>query len=297
MSGHSRNAPCGCLEREKYFFKIQVLVMKRTDRFTLGMAILMAITVLISPGCGLRHVKEDLKSLSEADKLLAQIEQKNAGVTSFKGVGRIKFRNQGKLQISRGLWAGIKPHQFRIEILNPARQPAVSIASDGKWLYLLSHSDGRLHKERVDKSKTASADLNKFISAPVTIDDIIILLSGGVPLRPCHESFLKPDPSGKGYVIVLKKKWRGVIEKIYLDEKKADVRQVEIYNLNGLVYRASLYKNGLKNRQSEDGVRRLPQSIIITNRDGLALQIDVDRFWVNVPVSTAMFALSPPSTD
>ena len=256
------------------------------DLYTIhvGMVMLMAITVLISPGCGLRHVKGSLEALSEANKLLAQIEQKNAGVTSFKGVGRIKFRNQGKLQISRGLWAGIKPHQFRIEILNPARQPAVSIASDGKWLYLLSHRSGKFHKEEAE-----DADLEKFISAPITINDIVTFLSGGVPLHPFHEAFLKPDSSGNGYVIVLKKRWRGVIEKIYLDKNKVNVRQVEVYNLNGLVYRASL--------QSEDGVRRLPQSIVITNRDGLALQIDVDKFWMNVPVSTAMFVLSPQRVD
>ena len=186
--------------------------MKRTDHFTLWTVMLMIITVQISPGCSLRHSKKDTAepvieaTLSEADKLIAQIEQKNANITTFKGIGRIKFRNKGKLQISRSLWAGIKPHKFRIEILNPARQPAVSIASDGKWLYLLSHSKGQLYKERTAKSKTESADLSKFISTPVTIDDIIILLSGGVPLRPYHKAFLKPDPSGKGYVIVLKKK-------------------------------------------------------------------------------------------
>jgi len=280
--------------------------MKRTNRLTLWMVMLMIITVWIGPGCSLRHAKKDTakpvvgETLSEADKLIAQIEQKNVDITTFKGVGQIKFRSKGKLQISRSLWAGIKPHKFRIEILNPARQPAVSIASDGNWLYLLSHSEGRLYKERVANSKTESADLSKFISAPVTIDDIIILLSGGVPLRPYHKAFLKPDPSGKGYVIVLKKRWRGVIEKIYLDEKKAGVRQVEIYNLNGLVYRASLYKNGHKKGQSVDGFM-LPPSynkvIVITNGDGLALQIDVDKYWGNIPVSTAMFVLRPPSVD
>ncbi len=247
----------------------------------------MAITILISPGCGLRHVKEELETLSEADKLLAQIDQKNADVTSFKGIGQIKFRKQGKLQVSRGLWAGIKPHQFRIEILNPARLPAASIASDGKWLYLLSYSSGRFHKEHAK-----GADLGKFISTPITINDIVTLLSGGVPLRSYHEAFLKPEPSGKGYIIVLKKGWRGVIEKVYLDEKKARVRHVEVYNLTGMVYRASFYGN----IQSADGLR-FPQSVVITNRDGLVLQIDVDKYWVNIPVSTAMFVLIPMSTE
>jgi len=284
--------------------------MKRTDHFTLWMVMLMIITVQISQGCSLRHSKKDTvkpvvgETLFEADKLIDRIEKKNADITTFKGVGKIKFRSRGKLQISRSLWAGIKPHKFRIEILNPARQPGVSIASDGKWLYLLSHREGQLYKERAAKSKTESADLSKFISTPVTIDDIIILLSGGAPLRPYHKAFLKPDPSGKGYVIVLKKRWGGVIEKIYLDEKKADVHQVEVYNLNGLVYRASLYKNGHKNghknRQSVDGFMLPPSHkkvIAITNGDGLALQIDVDKYWVNIPVSTAMFDLSPPSVD
>jgi len=268
------------------FLKIQVLVMKRSVSFISGMAILMAITVLISPGCGLRHAKNELATPSEADELLAQIEQKNNDVTTFKGVGRIKFRSQGKLQTSRSLWAGMKPLQFRIEILNPARQPAASIASDGKWLYLLSHGSGQFHKQRAQ-----DADMNQFISVPVTIDDIITLLAGGVPLHSFHEAFLKPDSSGKGYVIVLKKKWRGVVEKIYLDENKADVRHVEIYNLKGLVYRV-VYSN----RQRAHGFM-LPKNIVVTTRNGLALQMDVDKYWVNIPVSTAMFVLSPQRVD
>ncbi len=265
------------------FQNIRSWVMKRTDCFMLGMAILMAITVLISPGCGPRHVKKDLETPSETDKLLTWIEQKNAAFSTFKGVGQIKFRSQGKLQISRGLWAGIKPHQFRIEILNPARQPAASIASDGQWLYLLSHGSGQFHKEPAE-----NANLSKFISTPVSISDIITLLSGGVPLRSYHKAVLKQDPSGKGYVIVLKKRWGGVIEKIYLDEKKADVHQVEVYNLNGLVYRV-IYNN----RQSVDGFM-LPKNIVITNRKELSLQMDVDKYWVDIPVSTAMFVLRPP---
>jgi len=250
----------------------------------------MTVTVLISPGCGLRHVKKESEIPSEAEKLISQIKQKNAHFTTFKGVGQLKFQSQGKLQISRGVWAGIKPHKFRIEILNPAQQPAASIASDGKWLYLLAHHEGRLHKERAQ-----NANLSKFISAPVTIDDIITLLSGGTPLHSYHKATLKPDPSGKGYVIVLKKRWRGVIEKIYLDEKKANVRQVEVYNLNGLVYRACFYKYRHKNRQSTDGFM-LPKRVVVTNRNGLALQMDVDKYWVNIPVSTAMFILRQPST-
>ncbi|MDM8543981.1 outer membrane lipoprotein carrier protein LolA [Desulfococcaceae bacterium HSG9] len=261
----------------------------------------MIIAIFISSGCGLRYGKKDTTKpaigvpLSEVDKLLAQIEQKNAEVTTFKGVGRIKFRRQGKLHISRGLWAGIKPDKFRMEILNPARQPAASIVSDGKWLYLLSYSSGQFHKESTD-----NADLSKFISTPVRISDIITLLSDGIPLHSYHEAFLKPDSSGTGYIIVLKKRWRGVIEKIYLDEKKTDVRQVEIYNLNGLVYRVSLYRNRHKNKQSADGFRLPPgydKAIVITNRDGPVLQIDVDKYWVNIPVSTAIFVLNPPSAE
>ncbi len=126
---------------------------------------------------------------------------------------------------------------------------------------------------------------------PVTISEIITLLSGGVPLRPYQRAYLKPNPNGKGWVIVLKKRWRGVVEKLFLDEKKERVRQIEVYNLGGLVYRASYQKERLYN-----GLR-LPQKIVVSNRDEVAFQMDVDKYWVNVHVSTAMFHLKPKTTE
>lgn len=264
---------------------------KRMAVYILRILMIMIMAFSIMTGCGLRRTVQETPETqvadhrSEAEELIGRIKRQNEAITAFKGVGRIRYLSQGKLHVNRGAWAGIKPNKFRIEILNPARQPAASIASDGQWLCLLSHHEGRFHKERAE-----DADLSKLIAMPVTISEIITLLSGGVPLRPYQRAYLKPNPNGKGWVIVLKKRWRGVVEKFFLDEKKERVRQVEVYNLGGLVYRVNYQK-----QRSFNGVR-LPQRIVVSNRDEVAFQMDVDRYWVNVPVSTAMFQLKPPPT-
>ena len=95
--------------------------------------------------------------------------------------------------------------------------------------------------------------------------------------------------SGKGYVLVLKRRWWGVTEKIFLDETKSRVRQTEFYNRSGsLVYLARFDE-----MQTINGYR-VPALLSITNGEGIDLQLVVNRYWADVDVSPSMFVLNPP---
>ena len=58
-------------------------------------------------------------------------------------------------------------------------------------------------------------------------------------MREHHSALIERQDSGSGYVLVLKRRWWGVTEKIFLDENKSQVHQIQFFNRSGsLIYLA-----------------------------------------------------------
>ena len=90
--------------------------------------------------------------------------------------------------------------------------------------------------------------------------------------------------------MVLKKRWQGTIEKIYLNENKSDIIAIEIFKPDGsLKYRAAF-----KTMQHIKGYQ-VPLKLVISNDDGSGFMLDIERYLADVVVSPSMFALSPPN--
>ncbi len=94
-----------------------------------------------------------------------------------------------------------------------------------------------------------------------------------------------------GVIVVseLKGRWQGVIQKIYLDETNTTVQKLEMFNLNGsLTYAAELDR-----RKTLSGFS-IPFRLRLFNTEQLVFALTVERCWVNIPVETAVFTLTPP---
>lgn len=218
----------------------------------------------------------------EARTLLLNLQNKNYHLKTFKGIGNFKLWDKGKLQAARLAWIGFKPEKLRLEILAVSGQPAVSIANNGSWLYFLSHSPHRFYKKRSTK-----ADLKRLISIPITYGDVIALLVGRAPIHEYNTASIIRNEAGDGYVLVLKKRWQGIIEKIYLDEKKTAVRKVEMFDSRGsLVYMAVFEKMQTINKY------QVPLKLVISN-DDIVFQLDIEKYWADIVVSPSMFVLNP----
>ena len=174
--------------------------------------------------------------------------------------------------------------KLRIEIRTISGQPAASLANDGQWLYLHLHQEQRYHKRR-----STGRNLETIFSIPVEFRDIVDLLAGRVPVRDHHRVSISTNPAQEGYILVLSRKWRGDIEKIYLDKEKARVDQIELLDHQGSV----VYRVKFEARQRVGGFL-IPTALIITNQKGDRLRIDMERFWPNAAVLPSMFVLSPP---
>jgi len=88
---------------------------------------------------------------------------------------------------------------------------------------------------------------------------------------------------------VLKRRWWGVTEKIFLDETKSRVYQTEFYSRSGSL----IYLVRFDEMQTIDGYQ-VPTALGITNGDDIDLQLVVSRYWADVDVSASMFVLKPP---
>jgi len=254
-----------------------------------NMMCLLCAAVLLAGCAGLFRQPEDpleLAARAEAQGVISFLSNQNRELKNYKGIGKIKVRqNQATRIDERIAWVASGTAKLNIVVL-VSGHPAIKMASDGKWFYYYEVREGKPFYKKIPASDD---NLKRVTAIPVKTSDIIHLLAGRVPLREHHSAVLERQASGKGYVLVLKRRWWGVTEKIFLDETKARVQHIEFYNRSGsLVYRA-----GFDEMQMIGGYQ-VPASLSITNGDDLDLQLVVNRYWANVDVSPSMFVLNPP---
>jgi hypothetical protein len=207
-------------------------------------------------------------------------------LNSFKGLGKIKVWQNGQQKIDeRVAWIGSERNKLSI-VLMISGYPAVKMACDGKWFYYYEVGEG---KPIYRKIPATEASLKHLISIPVQAGDILDLLAGRVPVREHDSVILSKQDAGQGFVMVLKKRWWGITEKIYLDEDKLRVRSIEYYNRTGsLIYRARFDE-----MQMVNGFQ-VPARLSISNGEDADFQLDVYRYYTDVPVTASMFVLNPP---
>lgn len=219
----------------------------------------------------------------EIQHILTSLQQRNQQIDSFKGIGQAKLRENSRRMSSRIAWAGAKEGKLRIDILAASGQPVASLASDGHFLYLLSHFDQRYHKKRA-----RNASLRPILKLPIKTNDLITLLRGRVPVVEHQYADLRPKPTGSGYVLILKKPWYGTVEKIYLDETKRTVTSVDFMRNNDLLFRVSYAGN-----QAIEGFQ-IPKTVTVSNGDAIHFELRIDRYWVNPVLSSQLFVIQPP---
>ena len=224
----------------------------------------------------------DTATIIEIDNLLSNIRLKNRDLKTFKGIGKITFwEKDNECITSRIAWVGSDPELIRIAILNISGQPLLSLANDGQWFYFLSHTDNSFYKKRSSYSV-----LEKVIQIPLKPVEMISFLAGRIPLYEYHTANITRNKK-QGYVIVLKKSGN-VIQKIYLNEDKKNVRKVEMFDKNGnFLY--SLEIAGLQKINEY----HVPVQIIASSDNGNGFKIDIHKYWTDVSVNPSMFVLTP----
>jgi hypothetical protein len=250
----------------------------------------MLFLLVYFAGCsGLSREKQlplDAAAKAEAQAVLANLSRHNAGLNNFKGKGKIKVWQKGRLKFREKVyWVGSETSKISIVLLIGG-YPAVKMASDGKWFYYYEVGEG---KPIYKKIAASDASLKRIISIPIQTDDVLSLIAGRVPIREYHRAILERQDAKPGYVLILEKRWWGITEKIYLDQTKTQAQQVEFYSRSGsLIYRARFDQ-----MQTINGYR-VPARLSITNGTDADFELEINAFWTDVAVTPSMFVLQPP---
>ena len=232
-------------------------------------------------------IKPDSKSTAAMDPgpVFAHLEQTNAGLTSFKGIGKIKIWKQGGLQSTRVVWAGYQTEKLRLEILGAGGRPFSSVVYDGSQLSLSLHSERRFYQKY-----TRQANLNRLISMPVTVPDVLSILAGRVPLLKNATMTIESASSGKQVVLLLKKGWiKKQTGKIYLREDMKTVWKYELFQgKDTLLYRVEFLS------RKPYGDYQLPDVLLFSDDLQTRIRIDVDKIWPDAKLPPSVFVLEPP---
>jgi hypothetical protein len=253
--------------------------------------IIPLIAALFITGCAVFKPARELE-ITPADKvnkvqdLLAVLKTKNDSLKNFKGIGNIQIRQNARLQLDQRIaWIGEKPLKISIAVL-VSGYPAVKLATDGKWLYYLEvHGQDTTFQ----KFKASDPSLKKLISIPIASSDVITLLAGQIPMPEFDSASLIEEKAPPGYVLVLKKKWWGVRQKIYYDQSLSEVRRVDVFHRSGSLK----YRVEIERLQSVNGFQ-VPLKLRLRTPEGADCLLHIDRYWVNVDPLPEVFVLTPP---
>ena len=262
--------------------------ISRSDLRPVSIIVLVAVLLAACGGLSRKTSKpEDLAAMAEARTVLLALSRHNEKLINFKGIGKIKVWHKGEKKIDEKIaWIGSETFKISIVVLISG-YPAIKIASDGKWVY---YYEIRKEKPLYVKYPATDATLQRIVSVPIKISDIITLLAGRTPLREHHSALLQRQDSGNGYVLTLKKRWYGIVEKIYLAEDKKQVRQIEFFNRSGsLIYRARFDEMQAVNAY------RVPARLNISSDMSMGFQLVVQKYETGIPVFPSMFVLKPPN--
>jgi hypothetical protein len=269
-------------------------MMKTTrfsNRFLVRSALwgVLILAGLIPVGCATLPESAEVSSAvtsQEARAVLEGLQATNEKLKNFKGIGRLTIKRDGKIQMDdRVAWIGSEPLRLSV-VLFASGFPAIRMASDGEWLY---YQDGQAPGLPVKKIRTSDPDFERLLSIPIQSSDILALLRGRIPIRDHRAARLQALASGNGYVLLLERIW-GVHQKIFLDERKTEVQQIEVYDISGNV----VFQANFLEMQRVEGYR-VPSRLVISNHQTRAMvQLVVEKFWADIPITPSMFVLEPP---
>ena len=219
---------------------------------------------------------------TRAERLLARLYHRNQTLKTFKGIGNIRIWNAGGFQSARIAWLGSMEGRLRVEILGPAGRPLMKMAYDGNCFSYYS-----MDTQSVSRHRLSNPSLDRVIDVPVTIQELVFYLAGRFPVYAHSEVEMRRPDAAAGDQLILRRFWRGMVEKITLSPDHQSVSAVRIYDGGKPAYTAQLSDY----RQVEGFA--VPGRIAFTNGGAAGFVIQMHRYWPNVSVEDQQFVISP----
>jgi len=206
--------------------------------------------------------------------LLASLKERTNQITSFKGIGKLILMVKDERQTTRVAWIGSQPGNLRVQTLGPWGQPNVTFLINGSTFYLYAHAENRCFK-----GKATARNLSHLVSVPVRAEDLFVVFSGQVPVLPFRHAKIRRSEEEGRWCLALYKKWGKLVERMWITDGGKTVEAIEVFDGRGHLH----YRAAFNHVQEVEGLE-VPQGIIISNKQGPVLSLQVERFWTNVHI-------------
>ena len=276
-------------------------VKKRFPFFLVQTLHLMLLLFCLS-GCGVSNDSLALYSTDDlfykSSALISRIKAINSTIETCKGTGWITLKNETQSNRFRLAWATKGPDRLRVSLLS-AGHPIETIIADGKRVRFISHT-GRHPVHTIHK---ANPSLEKALTIPVSVQDIITIFSGKIPIRAFDTAqqveitYGTERMSGSetrqivtDRMVLLKQNNRNV-EKIVLTPK-GTVVSYALYDSQAFGTGTGSEITVLHNRLKRFDGFLIPIEIHFSDREGRFVAVEISKYFPNIPVKESTFDLT-----
>ena len=206
----------------------------------------------------------------------------NQGLIDLKGIGQMKLHRSNQSTSARMAWAGTFPDKLRMDIMGSPGVNLVTLASNGKYVYLKLYQENRFYKKDNEK-----ALFKGIVNIPITVREVVQILGGKIPIAP-HRSAVLKDIDSDHTILELIDRWGNTCQRIFLSKKQGWPTGFEMVKPDGAVsYRTKIAE--MMNLQRF----KVPKHLVLSNTNGDRFELEVEKYWVNQPLPLSRFSLHP----
>jgi hypothetical protein len=118
-------------------------------------------------------------SQKEAARLIARLKTQGDEVTSFQGLGKLRFKEGEQESEANLLAVGSRPFRVRLEISHPWGKPLFFVVANNKYTQAVSFVE-----KKVFRGEWSRLPVRPFSVLTLDLNSLWMVLSGGVPILP-----------------------------------------------------------------------------------------------------------------
>ncbi|MFO7884520.1 MAG: hypothetical protein R6U68_06840 [Desulfobacteraceae bacterium] len=218
---------------------------------------------------------------AKAVDLTRKIENNNNQIKTCRGKGWLTLLSINKVEKFQFAFVCDLPGKIRLTLLSSG-MPVETIAANGEKVTFVSHTGE--HKPYTVNSKNPS--LEKMGLLPVRVRQIIALLAGRMPLLDFDTASVFEDKANGTTTLVLKKKWKSRIQKIFMNARQEIVKFDMFESWRTMLYSVSF--SDFENFNSHV----IPTASMITDASGRQLNIRITEYHPNIKIKPSVFTLT-----
>lgn len=216
-------------------------------------------------------------------ELLSILEIRNKAVNSIEGKLSSRIISGGESRKTSELILIKKPYHLRMDILSPFGSPLLTMATNGEDINLQYHS-----KNRFFSGKAGDPNMATILSPSLNIEELALILTGGIPLIKFDESKSEAIWEEKGYRLSLQNETTR--QDILFDDKG-------LYPLTSIIYdrqERALLSLTMGQYKTVDGFE-FPSTIdLFMPLEDYEMKVKYSRLSINENLELEAFSISPP---